>query len=731
MKRRLLILFSLAFLAACTQAPPPSTVPSGQPNGLVPVGAASRSIAEPRIRVGMLSDQPAVTFPRIDGGYYLITDKGTWTLRRGFTDTAPVQETTLHYAVQVSALSDKPSADALAAKIQSATKQPAEVIFNAGLGLYRVLAGDFPDSRSAGIFRDQLLNGDYPRDMMVVRRPTGQPFAHQHQIVDDEGQRTTLTGDSLTVLPISAETVTIDGKPYRGAASVFLNDRGLFNLINELNLEDYLRGVVPGEMGPKVYDELEALKAQAVAARTYAVRNLGQFRSEGYDICPTPTCQVYKGFSAEDPMTDKAVHDTAGLIMTYQGKPIDALFTSTCGGETSDVGTMFPGRNEPYLKHVRCVELQMTSIPGRKDSDMLNETQFNAQLFGAIAHMLPPAGPLALQDLANAVALTVQLVGVSAAPAPPPATTRRGDVLRYLSSVFHLAEYANSLVLPEDIKYYYPETDTTKSPTTYEAAAFLTKFGFVPTESIDGTDLNGPISVDEVFGILGSWLRKHGAIIDIQGKIGSVDGRNLTLRGGGNSQTFPLPPLTPTFRKLGDRYQEYKVLPVMIGDRAIVEINAQGIPVAVIVEASTSGAAFDRTSNYSEWTRSYRAPDLADSINHRNPIRQLVDLRPLAVDVAHRVSELQVTAEGGRTFVLRGLPIRWALNLPDNLFVIDKTSDPDGGDRYTFYGKGWGHGVGMCQVGAYGMALRGDTYDKILKWYYTGIEIVPMTPVAR
>jgi len=78
--------------------------------------------------------------------------------------------------------------------------------------------------------------------------------------------------------------------------------------------------------------------------------------------------------------------------------------------------------------------------------------------------------------------------------------------------------------------------------------------------------------------------------------------------------------------------------------------------------------------------------------------------------------------------MLRGLPIRWSLNVPDNLFVYDKTRDPDGVDRYTFYGKGWGHGTGMCQVGAYGMAFRGWTFDRILRHYYTGVEITRMPP---
>src|SRR4029079_1446060 len=98
---------------------------------------------------------------------------------------------------------------------------------------------------------------------------------------------------------------------------------------------------------------------------------------------------------------------------------------------------------------------------------------------------------------------------------------------------------------------------------------------------------------------------------------------------------------------------------------------------------------------------------------------EFVYVGPCPVAASQRIAELEVTAEGGRKFVLRGLPVRWSLNVPDNLFVYDKTKDPDGMDRYTFYGKGWGHGVGMCQVGAYGMAFRGWTYDRILKNFYT------------
>src|SRR5262249_26886683 len=152
----------------------------------------------------------------------------------------------------------------------------------------------------------QLTARGYGKDMLVVRRPSDQPFLKTLLLADDEGDTATIAGESLLILPVTAETITIDREPYRTAARVFVNARGLFNVINELNLEDYLRGVVPAELGPKIYDELEAQKAQAVAARTYAVRNLGQFRLEGYDICPGPACQAYLGFRGEEALSDQA-----------------------------------------------------------------------------------------------------------------------------------------------------------------------------------------------------------------------------------------------------------------------------------------------------------------------------------------------------------------------------------------------------------------------------------------
>jgi stage II sporulation protein D len=733
--RRTSLPFIVLLLAACATTPPPqppsSTTPSAQPapvrptNALTPAASLPVTIAEPRIRVGLLSDQSTVSFPRTADGYYIVTKQGPSLLKRGFTATAPLANAPVRYAVQVSAISDQSSANALVEKLRADTGLRADTVFDVANGQYKVLAGDFESSEAATPTRANLIERGYGKDLMVVRRPSDQPFEKRIVIRDDEGDQHTLDGASLLIVPASAETITIDKQPYRSAARLFVNARGLLNVINELNFEEYLYGVVPAEMGPSIFDELEALKAQAVAARTYAFRNLGQFASEGYDICPGPACQAYKGFSAEHELSTRAVRETAGLILTHEGRPVDALYTSTCGGETSDVATMFPGRNEPYLKRARCVELEMLSLAGRADSGLLSEQQVDARLFAALAGVPATSESWSARDVARAVVAGMKLAGVTEMNQPLPASSRRGDVLEYLAGMMGLDHYGRTLTMTEDRKYFFPQSRNSEA-VPFLVASFLTKYGINPTQFIDRVSLSQPMPREELHALLLSWVREHNVLSNGEGKILRIDGRRVTLKQKGEVTAHTLPGGIPIFRKLGDRYQEYENVPILAGDRMTVILSPSKTPVAAIVQANYDGASFDRTSSFANWTRSYRADELVPSINRRQPITQLAGLRPITIDASKRIAEMEFTAEGGRTFVLRGLPIRWSLNVPDNLFVFEKTKDPDGMDRYTFYGKGWGHGTGMCQVGAYGMAFRGWSFDRILRHFYTGVEVVRM-----
>ena len=675
----------------------------------------------PLIRVGLLTDQSSATFPRIDGGYHLMTGDGAYFTRRGFTATAPMAGASVRYGVQVGAISDVTSAERLRQRVAEETGVEAVMVFDAASGVHRVIAGSFANADEARPYRQRLVDSGWPSDAMIVPRPTGERFDPLIRLVDDEGSVAGFPGESILVVPASADEVRIGGSPYRDAARIFVNSRGLFNLINEINVEHYVRGVIPNEMGPRIYDELEALKAQALAARTYAIRRLGDFRSEGYDICPTPACQVYRGKSTEHEMTDEAVAATAGMVITFDGEPIDALYSATCGGETSDVGVMFPGRNEPYLRHASCVELETTTIDGQSEAGPADLTAARARIFASLTD-LPATGSWAAGDVATAMRAAMRYGGIRGNPGSP-ASSRRRDVYRWLYSVWGLEDASRHLLLPEDIAYFFPSRDAALPE--IRTAAWLIKFEFLPFQTVDRMELDSAIPREEMLSLLYSWLVHTKRVSEIRGRLRTVEGRVLEVKTDAVTVRRTLEPDAVVFRAMGDRVQELRALTVMTGDRVTLASSGNTVS-GVIAEANYDGAAFDRTSAFSGWVRSWNEDELVTAISRRNPIQRLEELTIEGRDEAGRVTSLRVLADGGRELTLRGLPIRWSLEVPDNLFTMQQSVDPDGRARWTFFGKGWGHGTGMCQVGAFGMAFRGHSAAEIIHNYYTGVEIVPL-----
>ena len=140
--------------------------------------------------------------------------------------------------------------------------------------------------------------------------------------------------------------VSVNGKAYRGSIILKKDSNGLLTVINRVGMEDYIAAVTAVEMSPSWH--IEALKVQAVCARTYAMRNMGKHSKYGFDLCSSVDCQAYKGVSAESDSTRKAAEETAGQYMTYDGQVIDAVYSATSGGYTEDVKNVW-GSNIPYL----------------------------------------------------------------------------------------------------------------------------------------------------------------------------------------------------------------------------------------------------------------------------------------------------------------------------------------------------------------------------------------------
>ena len=143
-------------------------------------------------------------------------------------------------------------------------------------------------------------------------------------------------------------TLAVEGRQYRGDLVISLNSRGL-NVVNYLPLEEYLYGVLPMEM-PHTWDQ-EALRAQAVAARTYALFVKGKNADKAYDLKATTESQVYGGAGAEKAAASAAVDATRGLVMTHGGRLIVAYFHADSGGYTEDAKNVW-GADIPYLKGV-------------------------------------------------------------------------------------------------------------------------------------------------------------------------------------------------------------------------------------------------------------------------------------------------------------------------------------------------------------------------------------------
>lgn len=144
--------------------------------------------------------------------------------------------------------------------------------------------------------------------------------------------------------------VVWNGKRYRGELVITPTDSGML-VVNRLPMDDYLRGVVPLEIGNRTAAEFAAVQAQAVAARTYAYKHLNDARA--FDMYATVQDQVYGGVDAEKPQADSAIITTADVVVLYAGRPISTPYHSTCGGSTAAVSEVWYSQpDEPYLRPV-------------------------------------------------------------------------------------------------------------------------------------------------------------------------------------------------------------------------------------------------------------------------------------------------------------------------------------------------------------------------------------------
>jgi stage II sporulation protein D len=535
------------------------------------------------------------------------------------------------------------------------------------------------------------------------------------------------TGEILaraTVVPADrAEILTTDARSYRGILEVRPGPEGSLTVVNVVNIEDYLRGVVPNELSPMAFPQLEALKAQAVAARTWVLAHLGDYSSKGYDVCATPACQVYRGQASEQPLTDAAVRQTRGVVATWRGRPIHAYYTSTCGGHTEDGDVIFDDR-APYLKGVVCAPERSARHRIRTEAEPRRDL---------------PGGPTVPRSLAVLESLGV--VDASLADEPPRlAGVPSDDEIRVwvgrlqsalgrsqctspvTGSLARRASFAElsvaSLCWRERAERLVTDDGSALEADEKQALALLRSEGLLA----GGLDPNGALTRAEVLDLLAGLAEKAAPPEWRTGEFaGLADGR-VTVLAGEDAVSFSLAPDARLFRSVDGVYAGTADMTLTVGDE-LTWVARDGRAVYLEARQTGPGVRPSPATRHYRWEARLSPVDVARGVARYGSVGEVRDLVPRKIGVSGRVVELEVQGTEG-DLLLKGLKVRWGLGLRENLFVIDRETDEQGGvKRFVFSGKGWGHGVGLCQVGAFGMAQAGSTFQKIIQHYYTGVRL--------
>ncbi|NTW15929.1 MAG: SpoIID/LytB domain-containing protein [Syntrophaceae bacterium] len=193
--------------------------------------------------------------------------------------------------------------------------------------------------------------------LLEVRDADGKDILNKHQraIIEIGEGMITLNGaqlsrNGLLIMTAKSDMLSVNGAPYRGYLKIRKRAAGGMDVINILDVDAYLYGVVPKEMSPQWHPE--ALKAQAIAARTYVLYQKGKNKNRDYDVIASTTSQVYGGAGAEIKESNQAVDETRGMVILYNGQLALTYFHSNSGGMTEDAKRVW-NADIPYLRTVK------------------------------------------------------------------------------------------------------------------------------------------------------------------------------------------------------------------------------------------------------------------------------------------------------------------------------------------------------------------------------------------
>ena len=602
---------------------------------------------------------------------------------------------------------------------------------NTSGGLFEIKVGDFL-TRGDALATIRALNKLGRKEVWIIREDVTEGESKPIWMLLDNHLLPLGRESVLYFIPANPQSfLSFNGRSYRGFFILRGTPKGVV-LANLLNIEDYLKSVVAGEINPDQFNAIEALKAQAVAARTYAIKNLGLFKEFGYDLLDTPRSQLYSGMASEHPLSTRAVEETTGEIMRYKGELINALYMSTCGGRTENAENVFAGTPLPYLKSVDCtyekqpewrLEVKGPVLPlpvGGRNASL--DVAFLASV-GVIPLGVEPLDfrqECSFEEAIEWIGVSRRLLGVKPDEFAPDALPLNfANLARVLIQALGWEDRVGKLMLPAEVDFLMrglPQVQgKDRGPVAYCLQAEI-----FPASVKTGDPLR-PLSRAEVAVALRRILSTEHDFFQ-SGIFRSAGKKTIEVGKDFERKTLRLSPHLFLLRNL-DGADTFATNLTLLGGERVRWIEREGDIAYLEVFYPPNSNVLDRSSRFNRWQVQKSAKEFEAMISQSCQIGKLVDMSVKTRGVSGRVTELLIAGTDNKV-TIRGFQIRETLGLRDTLFVIDRSYDEAGHvTGYTLSGRGWGHGVGLCQVGAYGMAVAGADYKDILKKYYHGIKI--------
>jgi stage II sporulation protein D len=427
------------------------------------------------------------------------------------------------------------------------------------------------------------------------------------------------------------------------------------------------------------------------------------------------------------------VNETRGEVALFRGALINALYTSTCGGRTANSESIFGGKPVPYLRSTVCVHEKSPEWDIETDRDAPARAQaFGKDIALEVASLaalgIVPGGNDAVvwmetaqpEDAADWTekALAVLGSGGRAAAFADPAVTF-ASLAPFLVASFRWEDRVRYLLVEEEVDYIAARRPGL-SDDVRKALAYLIWAGIFPPSDVMGSP-DRALSRGELVHVLFKALTAS-KDPSRYGTVEAVGHDVFEVMEGEERRALALAQSPCLVRSYGDGYAYPARLSVWPGDR-VRWLEREGRVVLLEIAASPDTNVLDRSSSLHRWNVRRGREELEALVNQHYPVGSLVDVFDRKRDDSGRVTELLVVGTEGQT-VVTGLQVRYVLGLKDTLFAIDREYDGEGRvAAFAFSGKGWGHGVGLCQVGAFGMAQQGAVYRDILKKYYRGVKV--------